>query len=83
MEAIVLWALAIGVITGGVWVGIVLQRRQWEQQPLLHQELRNRLDGLQDLERRLADVEARLQFPERMLAKERDERRLAALDAAP
>jgi hypothetical protein len=83
MEAIVLWALAIGVITGGVWVGIVLQRRQWEQQPLLHQELRNRLDGLQDLERRLADVEERLQFPERMLAKERDERRLAALDAAP
>jgi hypothetical protein len=83
MEAIVLWALANGVITGGVWVGIVLQRRQWEQQPLLHQELRNRLDGLQDLERRLADVEERLQFPERMLAKERDERRLAALDAAP
>jgi uncharacterized membrane-anchored protein YhcB (DUF1043 family) len=86
MEAIVLWALANGIITGGVWVGIVLlrrQRRQWEQQPLLHQELRSRLDGLQDLERRLADMEKHLEFTERMLAKGRDEPRLAAPGAAP
>jgi hypothetical protein len=85
MGAIVLWALAHGVITGGVCVGIVLVRRQrrlWKQQPLLLQDLQGRLEGLQNVERRLAEMEERLEFAERMLTKERDERLPASAESS-
>jgi len=36
-----------------------------------------RLDALEDVQRRLGDVEERLDFAERMLAKQRDGERIA------
>ncbi len=55
---IVIWALATGGITGAVWVAIVLIQRQ------------RRIDrgrrGLDD-----AELEARLDFAERLLAQKR------------
>jgi hypothetical protein len=35
-------------------------------------DVQTRLDALEDVQRRLADVEERLDFAERMLAKQRD-----------
>ena len=39
-------------------------------------DARTRLDALEDVQRRLADVEERLDFAERMLAKQRDAERI-------
>lgn len=41
------------------------------------EEVQTRLDELEDVQRRLADVEERLDFAERMLAKQRDAERIA------
>ncbi len=40
-------------------------------------DVQTRLDSLEDMQRRLADVEERLDFAERMLAKQRDVERVA------
>jgi len=40
-------------------------------------DVHTRLDALEDVQRRLADVEERLDFAERMLAKQRDVERIA------
>ncbi len=40
-------------------------------------DVQTRLDALDDVQRRLADVEERLDFAERMLAKQRDGERIA------
>ena len=40
-------------------------------------DVQTRLDALEDVQRRLADVEERLDFAERMLAKQRDAERIA------
>jgi len=40
------------------------------------EDVQTRLDGLEDVQRRLADVEERLDFAERMLAKQRDAERI-------
>ena len=40
-------------------------------------DVQRRLDALEDMQRRLADVEERLDFAERMLAKQRDAERIA------
>jgi ubiquinone biosynthesis protein UbiJ len=40
-------------------------------------DVQARLDELEDVQRRLADVEERLDFAERMLAKQRDAERIA------
>ena len=40
-------------------------------------DVQTRLDELEDVQRRLADVEERLDFAERMLAKQRDAERIA------
>jgi len=40
-------------------------------------DVQARLDALEDVQRRLADVEERLDFAERMLAKQRDAERVA------
>src|SRR5437879_7262770 len=40
-------------------------------------DVQTRLDALEDVQRRLADVEERLDFAERMLAKQRDVERIA------
>jgi hypothetical protein len=39
-------------------------------------DVQTRLDALEDVQRRLADVEERLDFAERMLAKQRDSERI-------
>jgi hypothetical protein len=58
MSATIMWALLTGFITGGVWVAIVLLRRQrrWsEQQPAPLEEVQGRLDHLEHGEKRLAE----------------------------
>ncbi len=40
------------------------------------EEMQTRLDALEDVQRRLSDVEERLDFAERMLAKQRDVERI-------
>ena len=41
------------------------------------EDVQSRLDALEDVQRRLADVEERLDFAERMLAKQRNAERIA------
>ena len=74
----VVWALLTGGITGGVWVGIVLWRRQRRletQVPAELEELQHRLDGFEGLDKRLTAAEERLDFTERRLHSENVERR--------
>ncbi len=71
MGSVVVWALATGAITGGVWVGTVLVshlRRLAKEQLFVSAQLEDRLDQLDRMERQLADVETRLEFAERLLA---------------
>jgi hypothetical protein len=79
MNGTILWALVNGIITGGVWVGIVMlrrqQRRSREEMELL-EDLRRHLDGQEAVERRLAELEQRLEFTERMLGRDRGPERL-------
>jgi hypothetical protein len=67
-------------ISGGfAWVGIVLLRRQRllsEQQSAMRAELERRLDELEGVDARLAEMEGRLDFTERILAKDREGRSL-------
>ena len=75
----IIWALLTGLITGGAWVGIVLvqrQRRLTLDQAGLRGELERRLDELEDVNTRLAELEERVEFTERVLAKEREAARL-------
>lgn len=75
MSNFVIWALFNGLLTGGVGVAIVLlrrQRRMVRQEPVLLDELMRRLDELDAVHRRLAEVEERLDFTERMLSQQRD-----------
>lgn len=79
MGATVLWALLTGAITGGVGIGIVLLqriRKISEQQPAELEDMRRRLDELEVVERRLTEVEGRLEFTERLLAQRKDAVRL-------
>jgi hypothetical protein len=78
METVVA-VLLTGIITGGVWVGIVLLRRQYrltEQQPALLDDIQRRLDELENAEKRLAELEERLDFAERLLTRRQDPARL-------
>ncbi|MEO8450344.1 MAG: hypothetical protein ABI647_11165 [Gemmatimonadota bacterium] len=80
MSNVVVWALVTGFITGAVWVGILALRRQRRLppgQPGLREDLERRLHELGSMEARLAEVEERLDFAERLLIKQRDEERLA------
>jgi len=79
MSATVAWALLSGAITGGVWVGIVLLqriRRISERHPAELEDMRRRLDELEGVDRRLAEVEERLEFTERLLARQNEAGRL-------
>ncbi len=79
MAEITLWALLTGMITGGVWVGIVLvrhQRRLARLQPEVLEDLQRRVDELESVRGRLAEVEERLDFAERLLSQDRDAQRL-------
>jgi len=78
MDPAVWWALTTGLVTGGAWVGIVLLRRQYRlaaRQPQVLEEVTQRLEQLDSVEKRLAEVEGRLEFAERMLAADRDRTR--------
>jgi hypothetical protein len=73
-----LWALLTAGITGGIWVGIVLtsrHRRMLAEQQELTERLQQRLDAVEDVQGRLAEVEERLDFTERRLLQEPDARR--------
>jgi hypothetical protein len=75
----IIWALLTGLVTGGAWVGVVLlqrQRRLKLDQTGLRAELERRLDQLEGVDQRLAELEERLDFTERVLAKERQAARL-------
>lgn len=72
---LVVWALATGLITGAVWVAIVMIQRQRRidrgRRPL--DELNARVDELEEGEQRVAELEERLDFAERLLAQKRAE----------
>jgi hypothetical protein len=72
---IVLWALLTGGITGAIWVAIVMFGRQKrieaERRDL--DEVNARLDDLDAAEQRVAELEERLDFAERLLARKRAE----------
>lgn len=70
MSAVIAWALATGAITGAVWAGVLLVghlRKLGREQLSLVDQLETRLGQLEDVERRLAEVEGRLEFTERLL----------------
>lgn len=84
MSLTLIWALLNGIIIGGVWAGIVLLRRQRrlaEQQPLLLDDIQQRLDHLESVEKRLAEVEERLDFAERLLARPAEPQQLPPPEA--
>ena len=79
MDPTIIWALLTGAVSGGAWVGIVLLRRQHRlssHQLQLVEDVERRLDELADVGNRLAEVEERLDFAERLLAREREEHKL-------
>ncbi|MEO5800686.1 MAG: hypothetical protein ABIZ70_01300 [Gemmatimonadales bacterium] len=70
MLSLVVWAMLTGMITGGVWVAIVLKQHQkkFERfQPQLLSRMEERLEMLESVEGRLAEMEERLDFTERVL----------------
>lgn len=75
MGQIVIWALATGGITGAVWVAIVMFQRQRriDEGRRGIDEIDARLDDLEVAERRVAELEERLDFAERLLAQKRSE----------
>ena len=75
MGQIVIWALATGGITGAVWVAIVMFGRQKriDESRRGIDEIDARLDDLEVAERRVAELEERLDFAERLLAQKRSE----------
>lgn len=72
---LVLWALATGVITGAVWIAIVMHERQKRINDRRESadELAARIDALEASEARVAELEERLDFTERLLHQHREE----------
>jgi hypothetical protein len=84
------WAVGVGFIILAVSIGKTLAGRlgppdRLRGRPGSRRDLaeavdelqKTRLDALEDVQRRLADLEERLDFAERMLAKQRDAERVA------
>ena len=72
MLQLVAAVLLTGIVTGGVWAAIVILRRQYrlnETQPALLDDIQRRLDELENVEKRLSELEERLDFTERLLTK--------------
>ncbi len=70
MANAVIWALLTGLVTGGVWVAIVLfSRQRWlrQQYQAMVEETDRRLSELDDTHRRMAELEERLEFTDRLL----------------
>jgi hypothetical protein len=76
---VVLWALVSGGITGGVWMAIVLfdrQKRLTRENAELLRDRQRALDALEDLTGRVAELEDRLEFTERVLTEPPDRTKL-------
>jgi hypothetical protein len=74
MMEIVVWAMATGLVTGGVWVGIVLVdrlRRVRAREASLLDAVEAQADELDMLHGRLEDAEVRLDEAERDLVRRR------------
>ena len=72
---VVIWAFLNGILAGAVGVGIVLNRRHRriaERHVQALGDVRDRLDQLDEMRHRLADVEERLDFTERRLGQPRE-----------
>jgi len=71
MENVVLWALSTGFIAGAAWIGIVLLRRRSGALDAATldraRERLGRLDRLDDVRGRVAQIEERLDYAERAL----------------
>lgn len=77
----IIWALLTGLVSGGVWIGIVVLHHQRElatYHPEILEAMQARLVELEAVADRLADVEERLDFAERLLAKSRNDERLTS-----
>ncbi len=72
---VVLWALLTGGITGAVWVAIVMfqRERRIDEERAGVDALDARLQRLEDSDQRVAELEERLDFAERLLAAHREE----------
>ncbi len=72
---LVIWALFTGGITCGIWVAIVMVGRQKRIDAGRRDldEMNARLDDLDGAEQRVAELEERLDFAERLLAQKRAE----------
>lgn len=71
MMQVVLWALGTGFVTGAVWFGILFFRRQ--QKPALPSPEEADVAKLDGLQRRLLELEERLDVTEYRLTRERAE----------
>jgi hypothetical protein len=80
------WAVGVGAVLivvttlQVVYVRLMppeYRRRRWKEEPLqASEDLQRRLAELDDVMRRLGEVEERVDFAERLLAKQRDAERL-------
>ena len=74
MLGTVAWALMNGLIIGAIWIGIVLTRRQRrldDQSLRLERDAAQRQEQLEEVNQRVAELEARLDLSERLLNRER------------
>ncbi len=75
MLNLMIWALLTGGITGGAWVAIVLTRRQRQlardYQDLV-EDMHSLLRARDGLTARLAELEERVDYSERLLPRARD-----------
>lgn len=72
MGNVILWALGTGLISGGVWVGIVMFqriRRLTDHNRELLADRQRYLDELEAVHHRVVEMEERLDFTERLLAR--------------
>lgn len=80
MRGVIIWALLTGLISGGVWMGIVVSQRrrriQTGHKEELLEDLHERMGQLEEVSKRLADVEERLDFAERLLSRQGEAPRL-------
>ncbi|MES2307027.1 MAG: hypothetical protein V4558_16110 [Gemmatimonadota bacterium] len=79
MLSLVVWAMLTGMVTGGVWVAIVLKQHQKKlegYQPELLSRMEERLEMLESVEGRLAEMEERLDFTERVIKSDPEPPRL-------
>ncbi len=72
---IIIWALLTGLISGGVWIGIVVLKHQRELDRYDYDDMlamEQRLAELEHVATRVSELEERIEFTERMLTAARD-----------